>query len=66
MDSVCLSAKGSFMLCFHSLLTIYGAGITTGGVQWVVYVEIDQRVASKSAKNMYAHRPTLHATQHEK
>ncbi len=42
------------MVCFHTLLTTYGAGITTGGVQWVVYIEIKngQRMASKSAKNM--------------
>ena len=41
------------MLCFHTLLTTYGAGITTSGVQWVVYIEIGQRMTSKNAKNCH-------------
>ena len=40
------------MLCFHALLTTYAAEIGTGCVQWVVYIEIGQRMTSKSAKNM--------------
>ncbi len=39
------------MLGFHILLTTYVGTGSSKGVQWVAYIEIHQRLASKSAKN---------------
>ncbi len=44
---------GAFMLCYHALLTKYVVTGGTGGVQWVVYIKIRQRMTSKSAQNCH-------------